>query len=329
MSPTDKREHIIAELQVIQKKEQQDRNVFKARAYTKVIQQLQERTAPVYGWTDLAEIQGIGEGIRKKIQEVLDTGVIANAEAIRKESGFGAKERFLKVYGIGPVKAKALVDAGFRTIEELRTAVEKDGKLLNEKQKIGLRYYEDIEERIPRAEMDLHAAMLQKTAEAAIKIPFSLAVVGSYRRKAPTSGDIDVLISFPDAASVAEATGWFVKFREALREKKYLEEALAEGPKKWMGMCRLRGNPRARRLDMLLTPKEEYAYALLYFTGSDKFNIAMRRRALDKGYTMNEHGMESTKKKEAPPFMKTEEDIFKFLEIPYVAPENRDGKKIV
>jgi DNA polymerase beta len=335
---TDYRDRILVELQVIQKKEQQDKNVFKARAYTKVIQQLQDRVEPVTRWEDLQGIQGIGEGIRKKIQEVFDTGVVANAEAIRKQSGFQAKDIFLKIYGVGPVKAKELVEKGFRSIASLREEIANNpkSKLLNEKQQLGLKYYEDLDERIPRSEMDEHAEILFKTAKDVFgkgSIKYSMSIVGSYRRKAESSGDIDVLLVFPDAST--DTKHWFHVYSEALRKKKYLETTLAEGPKKLMGISRVRESMRARRLDLLVTPKDEYAYALLYFTGSDKFNIAMRKHALNKGYTMNEHGMtpiqgkHGEKMQPVPPFMADEKDIFTFLDYPYVEPENRDGKKIV
>jgi len=90
-----------------------------------------------------------------------------------------------------------------------------------------------------------------------------------------------------------------------------------------MAICRLPGRP-ARRLDLLLTPEEEYACALLYFTGSDQFNVAVRQHALQKGYTLNEHRLtpttESTPK---PPPFHDEEDLFHFLGLAYVPPENR------
>ena len=96
----------------------------------------------------------------------------------------------------------------------------------------------------------------------------------------------------------------------------------------------MRVGPRgkARRLDLLLTEPVEYAYALLYFTGSDKFNVAFRKYAGDKGYTLNEHTMVPLKGSSAPmpPGMKSEKDIFAFLGLRYVPPEERiDGNQVV
>jgi DNA polymerase lambda len=117
-----------------------------------------------------------------------------------------------------------------------------------------------------------------------------------------------------------------------------------------LAVCRLPGG-KARRLDLLMIPRDQYAYALLYFTGSDRFNVAMRGWALEKGYTMNEHGMrplasapasqghsatgehKMTVVKEGvtePPYMSREQDIFHFLGLKWVPPTSRvDGEQVV
>jgi DNA polymerase (family 10) len=85
-----------------------------------------------------------------------------------------------------------------------------------------------------------------------------------------------------------------------------------------------------RRLDILLTPPSEYPYALLYFTGSQEFNIGMRTHALSRGYTLNEHGMkpllDGNKKNVMIPAkdeIKEERDIFTYLKLGFVRPEDR------
>ena len=114
-----------------------------------------------------------------------------------------------------------------------------------------------------------------------------------------------------------------------------------------MAICRRDKTSVARRVDLLMTPEEEYAYSILYFTGSDRFNVAFRQHALEKGYTLNEHALTvvnpSTKaakppsehtltivdEKAKPPPMESEEDIFRFLGLRYVLPTDRiDGKQI-
>jgi DNA polymerase/3'-5' exonuclease PolX len=77
-----------------------------------------------------------------------------------------------------------------------------------------------------------------------------------------------------------------------------------------------------------MTPEEEFAYAILYFTGSQNFNVAFRSYALEKGYSLNEHTLKPMKEGVPPvPSMKTEKDIFAFLGLEYVEPEQRIGEK--
>jgi DNA polymerase/3'-5' exonuclease PolX len=108
-----------------------------------------------------------------------------------------------------------------------------------------------------------------------------------------------------------------------MKEAGYIEEVLALGEHKCMAICRL---GTARRLDLLLTPNDEYAYALLYFTGSDQFNVAFRHHALEMGYTLNEHCLTALHADMPVPSMKTEKDIFRFLGLRYIVPEQRVDK---
>ena len=55
-----------------------------------------------------------------------------------------------RVSGIGPAKAKELVDQGVRTIEDLEHHKEK----LTHQQLIGLQYFKDFETKIPRQEVE-------------------------------------------------------------------------------------------------------------------------------------------------------------------------------
>jgi DNA polymerase/3'-5' exonuclease PolX len=57
----------------------------------------------------------------------------------------------------------------------------------------------------------------------------------------------------------------------------------------------------------------------------------MRRWALEKGYTMNEHTMRPTREDvEEPPVMLKEQDIFRFLGLKYILPtERKDAGQII
>lgn len=47
----------------------------------------------------------------------------------------------------------------------------------------------------------------------------------------------------------------------------------------------------ARRLDIRLTPHDQYYCSVLYFTGSALFNKNMRAHALENSFTLNEYSL--------------------------------------
>ena len=79
---------------------------------------------------------------------------------------------------------------------------------------------------------------------------------------------------------------------------------------------------------MIIKPKAEYPYAILYFTGSKEFNVAFRKYALEKGYTLNEHELKPIREGvPAVPLMRKEKDIFDFLGLHYVEPTLRRNEQ--
>lgn len=311
---TDARPAIIDALDTMRKRDVAEKRHFQARAYVKVITQLKTMETPIRTPADADGLEGVGTKIKEKIREIIETGSLRAAEKAKAEYPIELYDSLQKIYGVGPVKAKDLVEKEkIKSISDLRARALKEPALLNENQQIGLKYYEDINERIPRKEMAAHAKLLM----AALPPTLEGTIVGSYRRQAETSGDIDMLLKGSEG---------FKEYIETLKKANYIVETLAEGNKKCLAIAKLGPESKGRRLDLLVTPKEEYAYAILYFTGSDVFNVAMRQYALTLGYSLNEHTMTATKPDVGlPPDMETEQDIFQFLGLQYIEPHERKG----
>jgi DNA polymerase lambda len=344
----DYKQIIIDSLDVLRKRDLADKSPFGARAYAKVISELKAHEGAITSYEDVKEIGGIGEKIQKKIKEILETGVLASAERAKELYNIDALDTLQKIYGVGPAKATELVAAGYTSIPQLREAIKQSPKILNDKQKIGLKYYEDLLERIPRDEMEEHRDILDALKPVEME-DYETEIVGSFRRELLTSGDIDVLIRVPEGTDAKIAKRDLALYVKMLEDFGYIEEILALGEHKCMAISRVSEkllgaldeknymvigrmyNGKARRLDLLMTPDEEYAYAILYFTGSDKFNVAFRQYALDKGYTLNEHALTPIRSGVPnPPYMKLEKDIFKFLGLRYIEPSKRiDSKQII
>ena len=291
---------------------------FRARAYHKAAESIMLITEPIVDISELKDKSGIGSTILKKLEEFNKTGTLRVLERAKNNPIY----LFPKIYGIGPKKTKQLIKDGVTNIEQLR---KRKNELLNEKQKIGLDYFEDIEKRIPRSEIDNYTKVFTKEFKKLKSPHSSFEVVGSYRRGAKDSGDIDIIIT-----NSQNDNKIFTDFINALQKKSLLIEMLSKGDKKSLTIGQLPGKT-PRRLDFMYAPPDEYAFATLYFTGSKEFNVVMRQRALDIGYSMNEHGLYEMKdrKKGAKLDMvfPTEQSIFEFLGMVYKKPTERiDGR---
>jgi len=323
---TDRKQQIITELDVLRRiSVTETAGVFKARVYSAAIKTI-SALPHVRNMGDLPPSHkgdGLGKEVLIKIGKILEHGHLEISPEIRAKAA--ALETFQGIYGVGPKKAQDLVAAGHTTIQGLRAAFCKDKGLLNKNQQIGLHYYEQLLQRIPRVEMDQHAALLMETKPPSLEG----VIVGSYRRGRPDSGDIDMLIrtATDDNAALDE-------FVTALRLKGYIREVLAHGEHKCMAICALPGTglgsePRGRRLDLLVTPPAEFPFAVFYFTGSDTFNVAVRAHALSRGFTLNEHAITQVSSGRQVSGVRNEQDLFKLLKLRWVEPVNRTGPEAV
>jgi DNA polymerase beta len=311
---------IIAELETLAKKETIEKQTFKVRAYQKVIKQLKS-LEKLESWSDLENVTGIGEKIREKIDEIFKTGKLRSAEKARTKHNLQIYDDLMKIHGVGATKAKQLVEHyNISSIEDLKHQLEENPDILNNKQKIGLKYYDDINLKIPRKEMEQHESYLIETLNVLDK-DIQITIVGSYRRKVKESGDIDVLVTLLRKTSSKERTELMCKIIEKLKNENYIKSSLALGDKKYMGIVKLKRKRHARRMDILITSQEEYPFAVLYFTGSQELNIVMRKDAIDMGYRLNEYSL--LDKKEKPIILKSEEEIFNKLGYKFIPPESR------
>lgn len=326
---TDFKAKIISELDTLRRiSVTEEAGVFKSRVYAAAIKTL-SALPYVHTMEDLPPSQkgdGIGKEVRIKIQKILENGSL-NIPATARATAV-ALETFQQIYGVGPKKAQDLIKAGHTTIQGLREAATKDPKLLNKNQQIGLRYYEQLLQRIPRAEMDQHAILLMAAKPAALEG----VLVGSYRRGRPDSGDIDMLLR--TASATVDAPAALQQFVHTLKAQGYIQEVLAHGDHKCMAICALpssgtTGSSSARRLDLLITPPTEFPFAVFYFTGSDTFNVAVRNHALSRGYTLNEHALTQLSSGKQVSGVRTEQELFKLLKLRWVEPVDRTGPEAV
>lgn len=322
---------IIHELKLLLELRKVEKDTFRIRALTNGIKAIErlDYKINISNVDKLKEIDGIGKGIFDRIVEILKTGELAELElasAIEAVQQLEKMNELEQVSGIGAVKAKKLYEEGIKTVAELRDAFYSGKVGLTAHQQIGLKYYSDFLQRIPRSEIDKFAKILKKAVSVVSKEigkTIDYEIVGSYRREKKESGDIDVLFTLrgsgKDDGSTDKLLGRLV---ELLEKEKILIDTLSKGKSKYMGVGRIIPDGSARRVDFLLISEEEYPFAVLYFTGSGEFNVKMRAHAKSKDLRLNEHGL-LDKNKKAIPGLKSEKDIFKYLEMEYLEPKDR------
>ncbi|KIK17680.1 hypothetical protein PISMIDRAFT_110885, partial [Pisolithus microcarpus 441] len=115
-----------------------------------------------------------------------------------------------------------------------------------------------------------------------------------FHRGKADCGDIDILVTRP----VADGKSVLPRLLDRLRAAKVLAEDLAvpADPSEleliYRGLCKLPDpGAKRRRIDILCVPWESRGAALLYYTGDDIFNRAMRLKANVMGFSLNQRGL--------------------------------------
>ena len=292
---------------------------FRAKAYREAAEAIMMHPDDITSPAQLKGVRHIGKTILAKLNEYVDTGTLRVLERERKNP----MNQLTKIYGVGPKKAKEFINKGITTIEELA----KRPDLLTDNMKVGIKYFDDIEARIPRAEIDEYKKILTPIFNQSTPNGSTFEIVGSYRRGAQNSGDIDIIITNDKNDKKA-----FTDFLDKLINEKMVLEVLSRGKSKSLTVAQIPGH-RPRRIDLLYSEPSEYAFAILYFTGSKVFNTVQRQRALNLGLSLNEHGLykmvDGKKGAKIENIFPTEESIFEFLGMEYRAPKDRiDGRSM-
>lgn len=292
-----------------------EENKFKIISYKKTIQIIEKLDFEITSVNQISNLKGIGKSTCEKINEIIETGTLSILKTLDNSKDLLDLQ---KITGIGPAKAQSLLDENITLSKLLKSNKDILNKLTHHQQ-LGVKYFTDLEHRIPYIEIYDIEIYLKKL----IKDFFpnlNLIICGSYRRQKLNSGDIDILLFNKD--NINNLT----ELLKLLISKKFLTDHLTDinNKTKYMGFCKFK--ILNRRIDIRFVNYNSIGAALLYFTGSGEFNKNMRKYALKKGYTLNEYGIYKLKSDGTKGIkMKTEseKDIFNVLKLDYVEPKNR------
>nr|CAD29091.1 chimeric DNA-directed DNA polymerase bf4-18 [synthetic construct] len=304
--------------------------IHKYNAYRKAASVIAKYPHKIKSGAEAKKLPGVGTKIAEKIDEFLATGKLRKLEKIRQDDTSSSINFLTRVTGIGPSAARKLVDEGIKTLEDLRKNEDK----LNHHQRIGLKYFEDFEKRIPRLIQGkkivnhLRSRLAFEYNGQLIKILSKNIVAGSFRRGAESSGDMDVLLTHPNFTSESSKQPKLLhRVVEQLRIKGLSFSVKVCGERKCVLF--IEWEKKTYQLDLftaLAEPKDQYYCGVLYFTGSDIFNKNMRAHALEKGFTINEYtirplGVTGVAGEPLP--VDSEQDIFDYIQWRYREPKDR------
>ena len=291
---------------------------FKVRAYESAIQGIEGFGGDLSeaSKAELQKIKGVGGSTADKIIELRETGKVSKLERLR-ESYPPAFVELTRIPGLGPKTLKNIRNQlGVENLEDLKAAI--DSERLRELPGLGKTSEEKIAKAIER--LGLHGKDRRTPIAEALPLARVLTdrlktlsgVVdavpcGSVRRFAETIGDVDIVAATDSPELVHQAVvGW----PEAV-------EVVGSGDTKTSILTR-----ESFQVDVRTVAPAQLGSAILYFTGSKTHNIALRQRAIDRGWLLSEYGLFEGEEVIAS---ETEETIYAALGMTWSPPEIREG----
>ena len=188
-------------------------------------------------------------------------------------------------------------------------------------QKLYLNYYENLTKKIPYKEITKISNQIKKNLKDE-KINVQFINAGSYVMKKNYSSDIDIILLFKKENYTYKQLKDIIK--NLFNKKKYIRGQLLNGNEKDIFLFQLNKNSEVHQMDIAYVEEKHKYFYILYFSSSRDFSKKIRIVASKKGYKLNEKGLYNKKSGKLIDFQpKSEKDIFDFLNIDYVLPENR------
>ena len=292
-------------------------NPFKIRAYRNAADIVGHAAEQVSGLDEagLRAWNGIGKDLAGRIREIALTGDCAIRQALLTEFPETLLE-VLRLQGVGPKTVAVLYkELRITSLADLAEAA-KAGRIRSLKG-MGSKKEQLILQAIEERQRHAGRHLLARAAEAAEAVGVYLkalapraevVTVGSVRRGAETSGDLDIL-----------AWGAEPSLTDAFVQHPNVERVLGHGGGK--ASVLMRGGFQA---DLRIVQRDQRGAALQYFTGSKAHNIVLRDKALERGWKLNEYGLFDPN--DQPIAGATEEEIYQALGMAYVPPELRENR---
>jgi DNA polymerase IV len=281
------------------------------RAYSVAVAAIASYPYSLTSALELSRLPGCGSKISKLWQDWKTLGHVEEADEARSDPDLQVLDLFWKIHGVGEASARDFFNKGWRSLDDI---VEQGWDRISRDQQIGVKYYDEFLQRIPREEVEKIASLILDHANQ-IRGGFQMVICGGYRRGKPDSGDVDVVLSHPNENATHR---FLVELLESLERDEYITHRLivsmknsdrSQNPLNWKGsMPRsrggfdsldhaflvwqeptwpskdedLKGNPDARnpnvhrRVDIIISPWKTAGCAVLGWSGGTMFERDLR-----------------------------------------------------
>ncbi|KAI1759936.1 Nucleotidyltransferase [Hypoxylon sp. FL1150] len=275
------------------------------RAYSTSIAALAAYPHLISQPAEVLRLPGCNEKIAALYRQWEANGFLEEVENAKKDPKLSALQLFYDIWGVAATTAREFYKRGWRDLDDI---VEYGWDDLSRVQQIGVKYYDELQEKIPRREVEEIANVILTHANR-IRKGFQMVITGSYRRGKSKSGDVDVILSHPDPAATL---GFVTDIVSSLEKDMYITHTLimstknserGQTPVSWKGQIRNAGggfdtldkalvvwqtprwdeavsskNPNPhRRVDIIISPWKTAGCAVIGWTGGTTFERDLRR----------------------------------------------------
>ncbi|HEX4276283.1 MAG TPA: DNA polymerase/3'-5' exonuclease PolX [Bryobacteraceae bacterium] len=296
---------------------------FRIRSYrngASAIEGYPERIADILGNPErkITDVPGIGKGLATVLQQINSAGTFDKRDELLKKFPPASLE-FLKIQGLGP-KSIAVLFAHFQltTMDQLEQLCRE--QKLRDLPRMGAKLEEKVLRSIEQYKLRTGRFLLSFADTTARELTAYLSDLdgieaitpaGSLRRGRETIGDLDLLVTGPNAAAALDRVAGHPK----------VQEVLGRGVNK----TSVRFGREGLQVDVRALEHASFGAAMQYFTGSKEHNVALRQRAIRMGFKLSEYGLFRADD-ESRVAGASEEEVYGALGLDWIPPELRENQ---
>jgi len=221
--------------------------------------------------------------------------------------------------GIGETLAARLIRRNIYTRAELRNIIDE----LPRATQAHIRHR--VSRRIDRTTARALVAELRRRL--VVSAPHQLVAVGSVRRGARASKDVDILVVVPGARYIYGTLASATLRPPRPRDRVEIVDTYAGGARRRsiiVGYTAARRRTCYYAVDLFLATEDERPFAMFHYTGSARYNIRVRAHAKRLGYVLNQYGIYNAATGAAvAKNIRTERELLRFLGVTYKPPAQR------